>query len=253
MAEQRQEDKLMRWTFRDQHGREFAATVDRTGYRGKPRLDGRGSIREPLMGFVSDVTPIGWAPPFPELLPATAICQQDPAAPSSFVIDYDAWASQITDAYQEYERGIRLLANERYPSNPGEALTNPPADLLRLAGRRPLHPDFVIAMRQGNRWALGLPRLTGGMYPTPAWATPLLDTIGSLYKVTRASSNDAARFADEDEVTESADWTEQAESLFDAKYADEEDEADPHAVGGTRVPIGAKRNAVGNLTRKGKG
>lgn len=249
MAEMEQAEKLMTWTIVDQHGRKWAASVNKYGYRAKPRPDGRGAIKEPLMAFVSPPTPLGWKPPYPELIPPAEVMRQEPSNPQGMTIDYEAWHGMAVDAATEYANGLRILAQERYPSNPGEAIENPPADLKKLAGRRPVHPDFVLAMMNNNRWALGLPSLkTGALYDTPAWTSEILDTIGSLWAPKRNPEVEASRFADEDDAElteEDIDWT---GTQYDDRFADLEEAADPQAMGGKRVPVKSPTRKRGAAT-----
>lgn len=247
-----QEDKLFVLSMFDQHQREHAASVNRMGYRARPRPDGRGAIRDSIMGFVSPPVPIGWKPPFPELYPPAECFTQDPNKPMQIRIDYDKWYQMSVDGMDDWTRALQITAEMRYPSNAGEVIANPTPDLLKQVGRRPLHVDFIVAMMNGNRWALGQPSLsTGERYPTPKWATPILDSVGSLQKPTRDPSREAAKFADEDEAPElteeDIDWT---GTQYDPKYMDEEESADPQALGGRRVPVKAPRMKRGDAAHE---
>lgn len=88
----------------------------------------------------------------------------------------------------------------------GEALRNPPIDLLVETGPGPAPIEIVEAMDAGNKWALGLST------QRPKWVTDdMLDRVAALTRSTgyresggRVGDVDATKYLDEEEVFDTA-------------------------------------------------
>lgn len=92
-----------------------------------------------------------------------------------------------------------------------------PRGLLLELGQTPVPLDYPKAAMAGNKWVLGLSNTV------PTWAAPLL-TMQELFKTLAGATTD----------------------LDLDKYRDEEEDADPDALGGKVLPVRkAGRKAVG--------
>lgn len=206
-------------TIRDQHDRPWDATLDTEP---KARL---GFCTPPIPKFSAPILP-----PQEYLRPVLGEF-------GSLRIDYDAWIAELQMASDGYTRQLRSYALQHYKGQMvGEVLRNPPPDLIAMVGEAPPPLDFARAARAGNKWVLGLRKSDGSLYPMPTWAKP----IAHVLEPKRAGSllDDVLRYADDedDDVNPFALDDESAEILADrAKYQDDEETADPDALGGHTV------------------
>lgn len=206
--------------FTDQHGREYHAELEiKTG--------------EPcgLIGALYQA---------PLVVPLKFLKRsKDPARPYDLVIDYAQWLAEIREEAADWRRRATAAAVKRY-GDQFDASKPWPADILELFPRPKDHEEPVIAARQGNRWVLGLttkpdPRLAPYFEPTvfdPHYLEKQEPDFRDL--PTDLAADMAAVVGDEDEETVAGD---------DA--LDLEDELDPDAVGGKRVPVGAPVGGAG--------
>lgn len=204
--------------FTDQHGRQYFAPIEiKTG--------------EPcgLLGAM-------YSAPLP--VPLMYLKRsKDQSRPYDLVIDYTQWLADTRAELADWKKRATAAAVRRY----GEEFdpTAPwPADILELFPRPPIHEEPIIAARQGNSWVLGKttkpdPRLT--QYFAPELTDPdfHLKNEPDFRDMPDALAEDVAaivRDTDEDEEDEAVVAGEDAFDL--------EDEIDPDAVGGKRVPVG---------------
>lgn len=142
------------WT--DQHGREWHCEIDISSQ--KPV-----SIPTPTNGFRQPIpTPEKYIKPHPKNF-------------GRFVIDYPQWKMDILERDSEYTRSMIGLAEAMFGEKAPDALKAPPPSLMNKLGSRPLPVEFVMAMEAGNKWALGLRKPDGSLYPKPAWVTEELE------------------------------------------------------------------------------
>lgn len=126
-----QADKRRSMTLRDRHGRKFFAVIEKaTGVA--------TGLVQPLFQ-VAD----------PALIPPQKYMRFPEDQPGFLDLDYDGWEADAQAAQREWEQNRAQLTSEL----PGGAQS---PMLPRYLGPRPINPQLVRAMRQGNRWALGL-------------------------------------------------------------------------------------------------
>lgn len=135
-------------------------------------------------------------------------------------VNYPRWRKDILQRLLEWEDGLREVAKKMYPNSFGDALRDPPRDLLVEVGPGPIPVEFIEAMEAGNSWALGKTQPNGQPFPRPRWVTEsMLDRASALRRTT--GFRDVSR-----------------PTTFDAtKYFDDEEDADPLAVGGKTIPM----------------
>lgn len=121
----------------DQHGRSWWTNRD-------TRTD------EPVGGIHTD----GWVAPW---YPPQEYLRREPGT-TALVIDYARWKADQIAAHQEYqERLLNLSQQHHQPVNrmaDGTPVYSPM--VLHIAGQPPLPLEPIVAMEQGNRFALGL-------------------------------------------------------------------------------------------------
>lgn len=121
-------------------------------------------------------------------------------------VNHRKWRQAFSVRDAEWKDAMRENAKKMYPSNVGEALRNPPIDLLVETGPGPAPVEIVEAMEAGNKWALGLST------QRPKWVTDdMLDRVAALTRSTgyresggRVSDVDATKYLDEEEVFDTA-------------------------------------------------
>lgn len=158
------------WT--DQHGREWHCEIDISSQRPV-------SIPTPTGGFKPPIaTPEKYLKPHPKSF-------------GRFVIDYAQWKMDLMERESERTRTLIGLAEAMFGEKAPSALEAPPPSLLNKVGAGPLPIEFVMAMEAGNKWALGLRRTDGTLYPQPSWVTA--DLLRRWKAATRTvwSQNDA--------------------------------------------------------------
>jgi hypothetical protein len=126
-------------TFHDQHGRAYHGVLE----------------IKPKGGLTGPVKPKGWKPPHPSLMPQPQYLRWDSPGQVDCRIDYDAWITDLRNLHSEYQQQIWDIARHRYGEKAGDAVQSPPPELLYEAGPGPMKIELVMAMKQGNRWALG--------------------------------------------------------------------------------------------------
>jgi hypothetical protein len=206
--------------FTDQHGRQYFAPIEiKTG--------------EPcgLLGAL-------YSAPLP--VPLMYLKRsKDSNRPYDLVIDYAQWLTDTRSELADWKKRATAAAVRRY----GEDFdpTAPwPADILELFPRPPIHEEPIIAARQGNSWVLGKttkpdPRLAAFFAPEVTDPDYHLKNEPDFRDMPDALADDVAAIvratdddADEDDAVVAGD------DAFDL-----EDEIDPAALGGKRVPVGA--------------
>lgn len=204
--------------FTDQHGRQYFAPIEiKTG--------------EPC-GLLGALYSAPLAVPLLYLKRS-----KDANRPYDLVIDYAQWLVDIRAELSDWEKRARAAAVRRY----GEEFdpTKPmPADILELFPRPPIHVEPVIAARQGNRWVLGLtqtpdPRLTSYFAPELIDPDYLQKQEPDFRDMPDALAFDVAHIIDDTDDAADADGG----TVAGDDALDLEDELDPAATGGKRVPV----------------
>lgn len=150
-------------------------------------------------------------------------------------VDCAQWLNDIDDRTQEVEHILTKLAEDMEPNRLVEAIEKPTVTMLKFLGPRGLHRDFVLAMMAGNSWVLGFSD------KEPAWLTDEHRASLKSIKprgVRSVSSDELARFRDDS--TEDVDSSVAADAELE-RFLDLDDTHDPHALGGTRVPVNRRR------------
>lgn len=185
----RAQSRYAEW--KDQHGRLWRVnfhpknmlwTCPPTLRDARPPLDGEQDYVEPMLDD-----------------------RKEPIAGQLYV-NHRKWRQAISTRDAEWKDAMRENAKKMYPSNVGEALRNPPIDLLVETGPGPAPVEIVEAMEAGNKWALGLST------QRPKWVTDdMLDRVAALTRSTgyresggRVSDVDATKYLDEEEVFDTA-------------------------------------------------
>ena len=193
----------------DQHGREYSAEIDTDALAPVGPIMPR-NFKQPVP------TPSKYIKPIPGRL-------------NEIKIDYEAWKRDV--AAGEYVRTLKMrkLAEDMYGSQFGNAMKDPPPELLAKVGPGPIPIEFVLAMESGqSKWALGLRKADGSYYPKPKWVTPELEDrlLASLKQVWSGEeaflgglpSANPGQFVDDEEET-----VESAVSAFADAMEDEEE------------------------------
>lgn len=154
MAIKSQADQRRNAILKDQHGREYSASIEKAS--GWPT-----GIVQPL-----------FTAPHPHLVPPQKYLVFDAENPSALRIDYEAWIMDLEEANRLWEEN-RIRTGHMISA--GFDSTKPmPPELQILIGPKPLSPVPVKAMQQGNRWALGFtpvrPKEADQFFPEPATA-----------------------------------------------------------------------------------
>ena len=159
-----QPDKRRNQRFTDQHGRTWNSSIEiKTGHptgvmeptwtKGLTQLAPNGAkVRYAVPTYL--IPPTGYVKPGPEH--------------GQLVVDYDHWVGDLKEGWKEWRSRIQKLEIKFHgdKANP----EHPSAQTLDLAGQPPMRLELVLAMRAGNRWALGLsPKM-------PKWAKELVPT-----------------------------------------------------------------------------
>lgn len=205
--------------FTDQHGRQYFAPIEiKTG--------------EPcgLLGAL-------YSAPLPVPLEYLGR-SKDPNRPYDLVIDYDRWLRDIRTALADWTKASRAAATRKY-GDQFDATKPMPADILELFPRPPIHEEPVIAARQGNRWVLGLretpdPRLTKYFAPEVIDPDYLQKNEPDFRDMPEELEQDVRAIVEDTDEARPGDGTVAGDDALDL-----EDELDPQAIGGKRVPVGA--------------
>lgn len=209
--------------FEDQHGRVWHAEIDiRTG--------------DEVGGFYAQ----GWtAPAAPHwcrerLLPDKKflkVVRELRKAPR-LMVDYDLWLRDWDNAVNLWTLRLREVIKGMSGGNAGieaEWIDNPPPNVMQATGDHPrvkTPREFIEAMAEGNQWALGLTE------KVPSWAVPILDrwALDQPRPVTGIGSVKQGAYPDADEEVEADD-----------RFGGIEEEADPDALGGKKIPVARPR------------
>jgi hypothetical protein len=172
--------------------------------------------------------------PYPALMPPPKYLRATREELGRITVDVDAWLDDLDDAHQTFDVVLMKLAEEMEPNRVAQALERPTAGMLKFAGTRPMPRDFLLAMKAGDPWVLGLSP------QKRRWLTPELEA--ALAQVGRPSTrliDDLSRFqADETDEEDGNDGT--TAVIPDPaleRFMDLEEEVDPDATGGHRVPV----------------
>lgn len=111
--------------------------------------------------------PIGWKPPFPEWMPPPTIMRcgrqyriieddgtERNLGTEEMFLDYAPWKTATLDSLREWNE--LLFDIGRTMSGDAFDPANPTPQVLNRIGRKPLPLEPILAMEQGNRFALGL-------------------------------------------------------------------------------------------------
>lgn len=236
-----QEENRRYEEFADKHGRLYGANVEIT----------TGDPCEVLK-------PCGWTAPLLPWAKGFLIPPEDPQILKmvprrerarrgySIEIDYKVWLEKWDASMERWQKRLRdyALAMTKGQSQVTafELMQNPTNELLVEVGPKPFPPrEFIVAAAAGNRWALGLAE------EIPLKARPILDAIAPAFALRArrpVSDNfedpfaeDGAEYVDDDEDELEPDLK-LADPLSE-EVEDLEDQFDPEATGGKRVPVGA--------------
>jgi len=147
--------------FTDQHGRQWGAAIE-------------NKTQHPC----SDLIPKFKAPMYP---PPSHIKIVDTYA-ATIRMDYDGWEAELVQAHADYEATRIQIARNHFGSQADHAIKSGDPTLLSLLGPPPKPIEPVQAMKQGNKWMLGLsqkpdPRLTAffekEIEPQPDFSDPV--------------------------------------------------------------------------------
>lgn len=181
----------------------------------------------------------GWSAP---VMPPQPYMQEDIRTPGRFVIDYRRWIADLTQRHREFDNFRRTWAM---------ALSKPMDDAMVLfhCGAAPYPLDLVKACRAGNKWVLGLLPIDR----VPPWAEPYRLVWEPEPMNDQAYEDVEDGYADLEGdlaagMTDPLDETENLQKPEPGdldRFSDEEEEHDPDAVGGKRLPVprGGRRDA----------
>lgn len=162
-------------------------------------------------------------------------------------IDYERWVQKTDEVYERRQASMVAVANEQFKGVDLMGVmdgTNIPPALLKYVGAEPMPPrEIILAMAAGNKWALGQSK------DIPEKAVAVLNRIRPqlalrLSRATDSGSGDpfaADGVLVEDEDDEGAQpvvidpFGPGGAAPLDA-YGDIEEQYDPQATGGKRVP-----------------
>lgn len=165
--------------------------------------------------FCAQPTAEGWTAP---LMPEGPYVKIKPfTAELAIEIDYTGWISDLRAAHREWDQNLQRFAQAMYGDAMAQQIETPSPALLREAGPKPFPLEPVIAASQGNLWILGFSKE---------------DTKGvGKFLPKKVDDLSAYNFGNDDIA---------AEPEKD-EWAELEEEIDPEAVGGKRVPVKPNR------------
>jgi hypothetical protein len=180
------QDKRRTQRYRDQHGRQWIAIVEK-------------STGDPCSPF----TPHGWTAP---LQVPDSYKKVDPNEPGKMDIQYDRWLEHLHEEHQAYRHRLEHIALQLSDTDAAKLIASPNPTMLRKAGAPPMAWQPVAAAKSGNRWVLGLPNpVTGKPMAKPDWALEFYPDAKPVQAgmTPTGFSFDATSFADaRDEVDE---------------------------------------------------
>lgn len=203
-------------TWQDQHGRKWSGYFEMAG-----AADPKGRT---VITWIQ-ITPSNFVSPL-DIPPHVLKPVFDESGEQVFgrlLVDYGQWKAENSEARRGWRDRARLVAKKMFPNNYGEAMKNPPADLLEEAGPMPLPRALIEAAESGNKWALGLTSTR------PPWLTDeMLDARDALKR-----SSGWRDVADEEagpvDASQYPDAVEEQPVLVGAG-ADEDEEPEPVAA-----------------------
>lgn len=229
-----QEENRRPDTFVDQHKREYFAPVDNK--TGDPCTTLEPHFKAPLKPdwFRKMLIPPVDDPQIVKMVPRLERARRG----YQVFIDYDAWLSKLAQRDEEWDQRLHDLAKGMSGGMEVVKLVeNPPPALKHYIGRRPFPPRILVeAMKAGNAWALGLT----DKIPKKVEAL-LADLESDLVQTRRVRLGNAVAdpLADDDEPTIGGALADAAVEDVDP-FGEEEEHADPKALGGKTVPIRPK-------------
>lgn len=171
-------------------------------------------------------------------------------------VDHVAWLSKIDSQHAAWRERIITVAKDGFKGTDLAQIINDPSKapvaVLQYVGPPPFPPrEIIMAMAAGNEWALGLSD------KIPEKALAILENIRPMVEAARSYSRHTGAivdpfavdgvFVEEDDDDEPQPFVDDpfAPGGADAKYEDLEEQFDPDATGGKRVPAkrGGKRTA----------
>ena len=191
-------------TLKDQHGRIYSASIDKkSGYP------------------VGPIQPKGWTAPF--YVGQDSYKFEDENDVTRFRIDYETLLLDRTKAHEAWAAAYRKEALDR-GWDPNDETKR--ASILHEVGPQPHPVEPIVACMQGNKWILGL-----------------TDKVDERLRPFVKQKQDRLQKA-----IASMDFTDEPMPLEDMEPEDEvdpfedvlaslEEEADPDALGGKRVPV----------------
>jgi hypothetical protein len=200
-----QADQRRHTTFRDQHGRKYSAVTEKE--TGDP---------------VGAISPVDWAAP---LLVPQKYLKAVPGEAGVLAIDYDEWIVDCVDAKQRYDDTARNYAVAMYGEQAAAVIENPTPELTQLVGPAPFPVELVQAAKAGNRWILGFAD------KVPGWVT-------SAFQKALEPADRRARAIATGTITDFYDEPDDDEVLAGTPGSRLDDQFDPDATGGKRVPVG---------------
>ena len=163
-----------------------------------------GTIEMKSGHYCSPITPKGWNAP---VMPPSQYLDLPGDGELRINVNYDRWMADLKEAHKDWENNLRTIARGLYGDKMGEQLLHPSPALLAEVGPKPYPLEPVLACKQGNRWALGFS-------PDDA----------------RGVGQYLAKFTPEPEPDFS-------DAEVD-KWGELEEDVDPYATGGKKVPVG---------------
>lgn len=131
------QDKRRPQKMRDNHNRQWFATIEKES--GFPT------------GYIKPLFQV----PHPSLVPPQKYLDIPADNPGALVINYDRWVGDLRQSHQEWEER-RLREGRTLHGTSFNPKAPPTRELLETMGPKPMAVEPVLAMKQGNKWALGL-------------------------------------------------------------------------------------------------
>jgi len=148
-----QADKRRNMTLTDQHGRQYFAVIEKAS------------------GFPTGLVQPLYDAPHPDLYPPQKYMRFPVDQPGKLMIDYAAWEGEATAGIAAWEQE-RIRTGSMIHGAAFDPHAPPTIQLVMMIGPKPMSPLPIKAMRQGNRWALGLsdvkPPEAEHFFPKPA-------------------------------------------------------------------------------------
>lgn len=121
---------------KDQHGRPWFANVEKAS------------------GFPTGLVQPQFRVPDKRLIPPSKYLVFSTENPGQVQIDYPQWEADVKAQLAEWDANRLRMGLARY-GDAFNARGETPIELMTLLGPRPMAVDPIVAMRQGNPWALG--------------------------------------------------------------------------------------------------